>query len=50
MDRVSFFRLLVAGVLALLLIAGAGWTAAHAQHFAREPAPLPMPPTKLPSP
>jgi hypothetical protein len=31
MDRVSFFRLLGAGALALLLIAGAGWTAAHAQ-------------------
>jgi len=30
MDRTSFFRLLGAGLLALLLIAGAGWTVAHA--------------------
>src|SRR5688500_4860889 len=31
MDRISLFRLLGAGLCALLLIAGAGWTSAHAQ-------------------
>jgi hypothetical protein len=31
MDRTSFFRLLGAGLCALLLIAGAGWTSAHAR-------------------
>jgi hypothetical protein len=32
MDRTSFFRLLGTAVLALLLIASAGWTAAHAHN------------------
>lgn len=32
MDRTSFLRLLGTAVLALLLIAGAGWTAAHAHN------------------
>jgi hypothetical protein len=32
MDRTSFFRLLGAGMFALLLIAAAGWTTAHAHN------------------